>query len=178
MWLAGLAAEQRKDYKSAHQYWSDMLPLISSDAESSTEIHRLLGILEKRDPTIEAVASIAVEPAVAQISLSVDLDESLKNKASPGDLVFIYAKAMQGPPMPLAVKKLKVSDLPVNVSLSDTDAMMPTMKLSSFDQIIVGARISKSGNPVAQAGDLFVELKSIDSKNPPDDLHLVINQVK
>ena len=80
--------------------------------------------------------------------------------------------------MPLAVKKLTVKDLPVEVSLSDSDAMMPTMKLSSFNQVIVGARVSKSGNPVAQSGDLFVEKNSIDSKNPPADLHLEINQVK
>ncbi len=178
MWLAGLAAEQRKDYKSAHQYWRDMLPLIADDAESSAEIRRLLGILQKRDPTIEAVASGTEVPVVAGISLSVDLDASLKDDAAPGDSVFIYAKAMQGPPMPLAVKKLTVRDLPVKVSLSDADAMIPTMKLSSFDQVIIGARISKTGNPVAQAGDLFVEMKAIDSRNPPADLRLVINQVK
>ena len=178
LWLAGLAAEQRKDYKSAHKYWSRMLPLMTDDAESSAEINRLLGVLEQRDPGIEAVASAAVAPVAASISLSVDLAESLKANAAPGDAVFIYAKAMQGPPMPLAVKKLTVSDLPVKVNLSDTDAMMPTMKLSSFDQVIVGARVSKSGNPVAQTGDFFVEMKSIDSKNPPADLRLVINQVK
>lgn len=178
MWLAGLAAEQRKDYKTAHNYWRDMLPQIADDAEATAEIRRLLALLEKRDPTIEAIVANEVAPTVASISLSVDLDASVRDRAEPGDAVFIYAKAMQGPPMPLAVKKLTVGDLPVKVSLSDTDAMMPTMKLSSFDQVIVGARISKSGNPVAQAGDLFVELESIDSKNPPADLRLMINQVK
>lgn len=178
LWLAGLAAEQTKEYKLAHEYWRSMLPLISEDAESSAEVRRLLAILEKRDPSIEAVTTVAVAPAVASISLKVDLDVTLRDQAAPGDSVFVYAKAMQGPPMPLAVKKLTVSDLPANVSLSDSDAMMPTMKLSSFDQVIIGARISKSGNPVAQAGDLFVEMKSIDSKNPPSDLNLMINQVK
>ena len=178
LWLAGLAAEQRKNYRLAHRHWSSMLPLLSGDAESTAEINRLLGVLEERDPGIESVASNSVVPAAASISVSVDLAESLKANAAPGDAVFIYAKAMQGPPMPLAVKKLTVSDLPVEVSLSDSDAMMPTMKLSSFDQVIVGARVSKSGNPVAQAGDLFVEMESIDSKNPPADLYLEINQVK
>lgn len=178
MWLAGLAAEQRKEYKVAHKYWSDMLPLIADDTESSAEIHRLLVVLEKRDSTIQSVATTAAMPTAASISLKVDLDASLRDQAAPGDSVFVYAKAMQGPPMPLAVKRMTVSDLPASVSLSDSDAMMPTMKLSSFKQVIIGARISKSGNPVAQPGDLFVEMKSIDSKNPPSGLSLLINQVK
>ncbi len=178
LWLAGLAAEQRNDYKLAHAYWSQMLPLLVDDAESTAEINRILARLEERDPSIEPVASKSAAPAAASISVSVDLAESLKARTAPDDAVFIYAKAMQGPPMPLAVKKLTVKDLPVEVSLSDSDAMMPTMKLSSFNQVIVGARVSKSGNPVAQSGDLFVEKNSIDSKNPPADLHLEINQVK
>lgn len=178
LWLAGLAAEQKNDYKSAYKHWSSMLPLLAGDPESTAEIKRLLAVLEERDPAIESLASTSTAPLAAGISVSVDLAESLKAKAAPGDTVFIYAKAMQGPPMPLAVKKLTVSDLPVEVSLSDSDAMMPTMKLSSFEQVIVGARVSKSGNPVAQSGDLFVERGSIDSKNPPADLYLEINQVK
>ncbi len=178
LWLAGLAAEQRKEYRLAHEYWRSMLPLISEDVESSTEIRRLMAILEKRDPSIEAVTTVAVAPAGASISLMVDLDVKLRDQAAPGDSVFVYARAMQGPPMPLAVKKLTVGDLPASVSLSDSDAMMPTMKLSSFDQVVIGARISKSGNPVAQVGDLFVEMKFVDSKNPPSDLSLLISQVK
>ncbi len=178
LWLAGLAAEQRKEYRLAHEYWRSMLPLISEDVESSTEIRRLMAILEKRDPGIETVTTVAVAPAGASISLMVDLDVKLHDQAAPDDSVFIYARAMQGPPMPLAVKKLTVGDLPASVSLSDSDAMMPTMKLSSFDQVVIGARISKSGNPVAQVGDLFVEMKFVDSKNPPSDLSLLISQVK
>jgi len=180
LWLAGLAAEQRKEYKLAHERWSEMLPLIADDAESSKEVRRLLGVLEQRDPSIKAVASAPLPSAVAtmSITLSVDLDAGLRDKVTAQDTVFIYAKAMQGPPMPLAVKRLKVSNLPVSVSLSDSDAMMPSMKLSNFAQVIVGARVSKSGNPIAQPGDLFIEMDSIDSKNPPADLKLIINQTK
>ena len=178
LWLAGLAAEQRQEYKLAHASWSAMLPLIAEDAESSAEVRRLLGVLEQRDPSIEAVASAPPAVAPVSITLSVDLDAGLRDNVTAQDAVFIYAKAMQGPPMPLAVKRLTVGDLPISISLSDSDAMMPNMKLSSFDQVIVGARVSKSGNPVAQPGDLFIEMDSIDSKNPPTDLKLVIDQVK
>ena len=178
LWLDGLAAEQREDYKLAHARWAAMLPLIGEDVESSNEIHRLLAVLEKRDPTIEPIASATPEEAPVNITLSVDLDAGLRNQVTPQDAVFIYAKAMQGPPMPLAVKRLTVSDLPTSVSLSDSDAMMPNMKLSSFAQVIIGARVSKSGDPVAQVGDFYIEMDSIDSKNPPLDLKLVIDQIK
>ena len=177
LWLAGLAAEQRQDYKTAYSRWASLLPLIANDVESSAEVNRLLAILEKRDPSIEPIAPIA-QTVMASLTVNIDLDASLKDQVAPGDAVFVYAKAMQGPPMPLAVKKLTVADLPASVSLSDSDAMMPTMKLSSFEQVIVGARISKSGNPVAQPGDLFVEQESINSSNPPSGLSLLINQVK
>jgi cytochrome c-type biogenesis protein CcmH len=85
---------------------------------------------------------------------------------------------MQGPPMPLAVKRLQLQDLPISVSLSDADAMMPAMTLSSFDQVIVGARVSVSGNPVAQAGDFYIEQDSVDSTNPPAQISLTIDQIK
>lgn len=178
LWLAGLAAEQNKQYKLAHANWTKMLPLIAADVESSKELRRLLGVLESRDPSIEPTALPEIAAAAASISLSVDLDAALLGKTSPDDIVFVYAKAMQGPPMPLAVKRLRVADLPASVSLNDSDAMIEAMKLSAFDQVVVGARISKSGNPIAQPGDLFVEMGAIDSKNPPDGLALTIDQVK
>jgi len=67
----------------------------------------------------------------------------------PGDSLFVFAKAASGPPMPLAVKRLTVADLPVEVSLSDADAMMPQLKISGFQQIQLTARISRAGNATA-----------------------------
>ncbi|NCF35597.1 MAG: hypothetical protein GWP56_04270 [Gammaproteobacteria bacterium] len=68
--------------------------------------------------------------------------------------------------------------MPATLTLSDSDAMMPAMKLSSFKQVIVGARVSTSGNPVAQAGDFYTEMESIDSANPPAEISLTIDQIK
>jgi cytochrome c-type biogenesis protein CcmH len=69
-------------------------------------------------------------------------------------VLFVYAKAAVGPPMPLAVQRLPASQLPVTVTLSDGMGMLPNVKLSQFPQVIVGARVSKSGNAIAQSGDL------------------------
>lgn len=173
LWLAGLAAEQRQDYKGAHALWSQLMPLIQNDPESSTEVRELIQLLEQRDPQLSA--SVAV---VRILNLSISLAENLRHLAAPGDSVFVYAKAMDGPPMPLAVKRLTVQDLPADVILSDSDAMIQTMKLSTFARVIVGARVSISGNPVAQPGDLFVESGGIDSSNPPPKIELSIDQVK
>ena len=178
LWLAGMAAEQRGDYSAAHRYWTRLLPLIADNASSSHEVAALIARLEEQDPSL-AQAGAGSEPAVAAaLSLAVDISPELKSRASPDDIVFVYAKAMQGPPMPLAVKRLRLKDLPVELKLSDADAMMPAMKLSSFDSVIVGARVTKSGNPVAQSGDFFTEREGIDRANPPAQISLTIDQVK
>jgi len=173
LWLMGLAAEQRKDYRTAYDAWTTLLPLIPNDPASVAEVRKLIHMVEQRDPTLAASA-----PEVKVLTVSVDLADVLRQKATPEDSVFVYAKALNGPPMPLAVKRLSVRDLPAQVTLSDSDAMIPNMNLSAFDQIVVGARVSKTGNPVAQAGDLFVEIEGIDSNNPPQDMVLSIDQVK
>ncbi len=173
LWLAGMAAEQRQDHKAAHRYWTQLLPLIADNPDSTREIKGLIAMLEERDPELASTAS--TKPT---LNVVVDIDAELKSRASPGAAVFIYAKAMEGPPMPLAVRKLQLSDLPATLTLSDDDAMMPTMKLSTFDQVIVGARVSSSGNPVAQAGDFYTELEAVDSSNPPAQIVLTIDQVK
>ena len=73
---------------------------------------------------------------------------------------------------------MQLKDLPATLSLGDGDAMMPALKLSAFDQVIVGARVSFSGNPVAQSGDFFAEVDSISSADPPGQLELTIDQVR
>ncbi len=173
LWLAGMASEQRGDFKSAHQYWSLLLPMINDNPESTNEVRELLAMLEQRDPSL--VKEIAVD---RQLTLLVDISAELRAQADPATAVFVYAKAMQGPPMPLAVKRLQLQDLPISVSLSDADAMMPAMTLSSFDQVIVGARVSVSGNPVAQTGDFYIEQDSVDSTNPPAQISLTIDRIK
>ena len=96
------------------------------------------------------------------IVVSVSLADHLRAQASPTDTVFIYAKAVAGPPMPLAAKRIQVKDLPVTIVLDDSTAMMPQMKLSAFPQVTIGARVSKSGNAISANGDLYVEKSPIE----------------
>ncbi len=178
LWLSGMAARQSGDYQKAIMLWTKLLPLVQEKPEQLAQIKGLIeesrGNLPKDMQNIQDVpvtssttqsvsgkVDTVSDKSVAEISVMVSLSEKLKAKASPDDLVFIYAKAMSGPPMPLAAVRKQVKDLPVNVLLNDAMAMMPNLKISAFDQVIVGARVSKTGQPIAQNGDLYAEKRSI-----------------
>ncbi|HSX70901.1 MAG TPA: c-type cytochrome biogenesis protein CcmI, partial [Pseudomonas sp.] len=133
-------------------YWQRLLEQMPADDPSRASIQ--VGIDKAREQ-LQASGQPAPEELVnksmAVISVSVDLAPELKAKVQPGDAVFIFARAASGPPMPLAVKRLTVADLPAKVELSDKDAMMEQLKLSSFAEVQLVARISRSG--VATQGE-------------------------
>jgi cytochrome c-type biogenesis protein CcmH len=88
------------------------------------------------------------------VSGVVKLAPALANKVAPTDTVFIFARAAEGPRMPLAIVRKQARDLPITFKLDDSMAMAPDMKMSNFPQLVVGARISKSSNAAPRAGDL------------------------
>ena len=97
------------------------------------------------------------EPSAPSIEVSVSLSDEFKQNFAPTDVVFIFARAVSGPPMPLAASKHRVSELPLTVVLNNSTAMSPQFTLSSADEVNVVARVSKSGQPIAQAGDVQSE---------------------
>ncbi len=167
LWLAGIAASQSDNLADAIVYWRKAVALLDDQPESQAELKKQIEIAEEKlvslggaVPPAEtaAASSLQQEPANAasgaSISVTVALSPTLADKVSPDDAVFIYARAASGPPMPLAATRTSVARLPVTVTLDDSQAMMPQMKLSSFPQVIVGARVSKSGQATPQPGDL------------------------
>jgi cytochrome c-type biogenesis protein CcmH len=84
----------------------------------------------------------------------VTLSAELRAKVAPEDSVIIFARPAEGSRMPLALTRVKAKDLPKTFSLDDTMAMPPDMTLSKFGEVIIGARVSKSGSPMPQKGDL------------------------
>jgi cytochrome c-type biogenesis protein CcmH/NrfG len=106
-------------------------------------------------PGAEGSSECGDEPqSTARITVKVALNSKFKDQVGPKDTVFVFAKAAQGPPMPLAIMRLTASQLPASVTLTDGMGMVPNVTLSQFPQIVLGARISKSGNAMAQPGDL------------------------
>ena len=151
--LAGTAAYERQDFAGAAAYWERMLPLVPRDSEDARTI--ATNVAEAK--ALAGGASVPAEgKAAAQAGAlrgTVKLSPQLASRVSPGDTVFIFARAAQGPPMPVAVLRRKAGDLPVDFALDDSMAMVGR-KLSDFPSVVVGARISKSGNATPQPGDL------------------------
>ncbi|RKT46543.1 c-type cytochrome biogenesis protein CcmI [Thiocapsa rosea] len=116
---------------------------------------------DERQP--ESKPANQADAGAPAIEVEVSLAPALLDRSPPDTTVFVYAKAAAGPPMPLAVQRIRVADLPKTLRLDDSMAMMPTMKLSRFPQVIVGARVSTSGQAMPQSGDLEGETGLIPS---------------
>lgn len=153
LWLAGLAAAERKDFAETRSYWQKLRSLLPADSEDARQIDTYLAELEGGSTT-DSQSAATPETAGKTIRVRVSVSEALKNRAKANDTVFIFARAAEGPPMPLAISRKRVADLPVEVTLSDGMAMAPGLNLSSFDRIVIGARISKTGNAMPTPGDL------------------------
>ncbi|OJY55194.1 c-type cytochrome biogenesis protein CcmI [Thiobacillus sp. 0-1251] len=164
--LMGTAAFDRKDYKGAIGYWEKVVQTAPADSEFTQSLQASLdearALAEGRTPpaalpSIMQAPQEAAAPAAAngvRVSGQVKLAPALAAKVSPGDTLFIFARAENGPRMPLAILSQKAGELPSRFSLDDSNSMAPGMKLSAFPSVMVVARISKSGNASAQSGDL------------------------
>jgi len=167
LWLAGHWKNQSGEYAAALHYWQQaaaQLPPGSEDAaviaQQISRAQAQLGISGEPAPVVATAATdtgttaAAPDDSGATLNVHVALAPELAGTAAAEDTVFIFARATQGPRMPLAIVRKQVKDLPVTVTLDDSQAMMPAMKLSNFEQVAVGARISKTGNAMPQSGDL------------------------
>jgi cytochrome c-type biogenesis protein CcmH len=171
--LAGTVAFERKDYAQAVAYWERMKatvppgsPIAGSIDASIAEARQLGGLKPAPGAAVASAPAAANVPpprsgaprdAVttgATIAGRIELAPALAAKAAPTDTVFIFARAADGPKMPLAILRKQVKDLPVTFTLDDSMAMAPDFALSKFPTVVVGARVSKSGNAAPQAGDL------------------------
>ena len=163
LWLGGMAKAQQGDTAAAISLWKKLEALLPPGSESQQEIQGLLAKIEKEAPQTAAQPETAPAAQVpgAAIAVQVSLAPELQKSVSPGDTVFVYAQALSGPKMPLAIVRKQVSDLPLTVSLDDTMAMMPNMKLSNFAEVKLLARVSKSGNAMSQPGDMIGSIDQV-----------------
>lgn len=182
--LAGTVEYERKNYQGALKYWQRILelvppdsPIASSVAASVKEVQRLAGLPAQADQAAsEALRQNPAPDGAVQASVSgtVQLDPQLKGKVADSDTVFIFARApgaKRGPP--LAIMRKTVKDMPISFTLDDSMAMAPSFNLSSVHQVVVGARISKTGNAMPSPGDL--EGYSAKANVGAKDLRVTIN---
>jgi cytochrome c-type biogenesis protein CcmH len=182
LWLAAAASLEREDRPQARAYLERLHAQLEpgSEGEKMVQAHlAMLGEGQAGPVTREAVAaegrsaspstsgqSPPARPQASQsataaetrteasVEVRVELDGTLSERVSPSDTVFVFARAPKGPRMPLAVARRPAKDLPVTIVLDDSQAMAPEMRMSRFSEVLVGARVSRSGNPMPQTGDL------------------------
>lgn len=142
--LRGIAAFEGERYQEAIDYWKRLLAqLPEGDASRAA----LQGGIDRAAERLGGSPGQSAAPVAARLKVRVELAAALKDKVKPDDTVFIFARASNGPPMPLAAKRVTVAQLPIEVELSDADAMMPQMKLSDFAEVQLVARVSRAGQP-------------------------------
>jgi len=145
--LAGTVAFDRKEFKAAVDYWQRMLPLVPPDSEDARTVRE--NVEEARK--LAGAGPVAKHPGLRG---TVRISPKLKEKFAPGDTVFIYARAAEGPAMPLAVLRRSARELPLDYALDDSMAMAPGMALSAHPRVVITARISRSGSAKPEPGDL------------------------
>ncbi|MCG6859814.1 MAG: c-type cytochrome biogenesis protein CcmI [Chromatiaceae bacterium] len=202
-WLEGLASFQSNQFDQAARQWEALVSTFDPDGDEAKELRRYIAEARNRATPSTKQASEATkvadaggealnagksarteesapqQPAASATSVRVEvsLAESLKGQANPSDSLFVYAKAVSGPPMPLAAQRARVQDLPLTLTLDDSMAVIPALKLSGFTEVTVGARISKSRQATPQSGDLEGEVSPV---KPSQDgvVTIIINRVR
>ncbi len=196
--LAGTAEFEQEKFEQAAVHWEKLLKVIPADSQLAKSVKdsideaKSLAAGDKRiepeqlakAPESQSQQSDNIQPekdstntatpASVSVSGRVTISEELASKASPNDVLFIYARAKTGPKMPLAILRLKASDLPATFTLTDDMAMMPNMKISSFPEVVIEARISKSGQAIPASGDLQGFSQPVQIGN--NDIAIVINK--
>lgn len=169
LWLSGIVAEEKGEYMKALGLWKKLYPMLAGEPSEQQA-------LAAQITRVSAMAGVAVPEMVApktpqagkttgvgntSVRLKVTLSPALQKQVQQGDSLFIYAKAQNGPRFPLAAARRSATELPLELTLDESSAVMPNATLANFATVKVGARISHSGDAIAQSGDLIGEVENV-----------------
>jgi cytochrome c-type biogenesis protein CcmH len=167
LFLAGSASYSEQNFRSALRFWERAREVVPVDSPDAPELDRAmaeardkLGLPSSPPRAVDANAA-ATANAHTRISGRVSLIKELADKAAPTDTVFVYATPVSGSRMPVAIVRTTVAQLPFDFVLDDSTSMNPSAKLSSMSEVTVRVRISKSGQAMAQPGDLGVSVSPV-----------------
>ncbi|SEI46282.1 cytochrome c-type biogenesis protein CcmH [Allopseudospirillum japonicum] len=178
--LLGIHAFDQGRYQLAIEHWQKALLSVQDQEneqairEGIAEAQARLGIQAPAEPQTEMAKTPAVN--APELTVAVEIAAELKAQTHPEDTVFVFARALEGPPMPLAAVKLTVADLPTQITLDNSQAMMPARNLSSVQEVVLSARVAKGGSPQAQSGDLQASFGPV-AVTHKELISLEINQV-
>jgi cytochrome c-type biogenesis protein CcmH len=187
--LSGTIAFNRQDYAGAAKDWELARANLPADAdpESAEQLTASIAEAKHRLGGGQVVMTANAEPAAPAkptgqsgtshaITGRVILGPAVAGKASPTDTLFVFARAVNGPPMPVSIVRATRKDLPFTFRLDDSTSPMPSRKLSDMDQVVIVARLSKSGRAAPESGDL--EGMSEPVKPGTNGLTVIIDQAR
>lgn len=172
--LLGIAAYEEGRFQDAIGFWERLVATLPEEDPSRDAIKG--GIARAREQLGETAPAPAAasESAAVRLQIEVTLDPSLQDDVRPDDSVFVFARAVSGPAIPLAAKRLRVADLPANISLGDADAMMPQLKMSNYPEVKLVARISREGN--ATKGEWAGQSEALKTAGGDKTIRLMIDK--
>jgi cytochrome c-type biogenesis protein CcmH len=172
--LLGIDAFEQRNFNAAIEHWSQALVGAEGQAAESLRsgIERARAELEASGEPLPPLESAAA----AEVKLKVILSDAIGAELQPDQVVFIYARPIGGR-MPLAAARYSVADLPLELVLDDSMAMTPQARLSQYERVEVGARVSLSGEPQAGSGDLESRPLQVSTEPGSETVTLIIDQV-
>lgn len=176
LWLLGLGAYQDQDWSGAVSYWDQLMGMLNPNDGAANQIGGMLA--DARQKSGLPIPALPDQPASTGRSLTVNVSLALElqSTVTGHETLFVFARAPSGPPMPLAIQRLRVADLPMAVELNDSHAMVAEMNLSSREDVVVGARISRSGDATPSSGDIQAFAGPV-STRASEPVFLEINEV-
>jgi cytochrome c-type biogenesis protein CcmH len=197
LWLRGIAMLQDERYGDAVAVWEKLLEQLPPGSDVAQSVVEQIAqararagmpaLAERTDapagaaPAPAPAATPAATPAddvgATRLVVEIALAPELESRISPGDTLFVFARAPQGPKMPLAIQRIPVPEFPATIVLDDSMGMMPALKLSQAAEVVVGARVSKSGNAAPQSGDLEIISAPLAVATQRTPVKLVIDRI-
>ena len=163
LWFAGVAEYQHKNYRQAIKHLTTLQPLAAGEADvlksiasivtqsreqliaAGEEVAELAELLAVTGDSAETIAQTKTSGSSTSLNVSVDVSNEVRKRFKANDAIFVYAKAKQGPRMPLAAQRLTLAELPADIVLDDGMAMVEGMNLTAFEQLVISARVTTSG---------------------------------
>ncbi len=174
-WMAGMAEQQLGNEQQALAYWEPLLTdLQQISPDMAAELQRMISEINSVDNSNSGSTQVISD--AKQLKINVILDPTIASQIAASDVLFVYARAMQGPPMPIAIQRLDANNIPNEIILDDSTAMMPQMKLSNFPSVKVDARISATGSATPQIGDFYGRVENVEVTSDAELLTVIIDK--
>jgi cytochrome c-type biogenesis protein CcmH len=183
LWLHGMIFYEKGNLIKTNEVWTNLYDLMQDESTKSQLLEQLNDV--RNQLGIASQTNKSQVPAIAKnalVTITVNVDEvllsQLDNKPA---VLYVYTKESSGMPMPIAVARQSLEQInksfPITVALTDADSLQSTRKLSGFERVKIGARISFSGNATPQSGDF--ESTELEIDIPSSELiELSINSIK